>query len=491
MATDKNTPQSTIETAQSKYGSSTADFKKAAPVSAAQPDIQYTNQLAEFVVKSSFDTLPKHLVDHLRRLLLDNIGNSSYAAGHVESSPSFRAAVIRLNPEGGEFTVVGDSRTYSYLFAALLNGAHAHSMDADDTSIQMVGHPGAAAIAVGFAESERTDIQARAFFEALAVGYEVECRVGEALGIAAYSRGFHVTGVAGIFGAIATLAKLRGYTAQQVANAWGLALSKAAGSMQYLENGSWNKRLHPGFAAHDALIVTALTEAGTIGATSAFEGQYGLLHAYSPSPHAEDLTQNLGSDWLTLRTGIKPYPCCRLAHASIDLAIKLRDQVPEAERPGATLTMEINAVANQIVGGDEVFKRAPRSTVDAQFSLYFTTAAGWIDGTVNWDTYKKLKDETLLGVTKRMVLKENKDLPDGAAKLTVAAGSNNLTDREDTPKGEPSNWMGDDALKAKFMNEAGQAYGEDRATQIFDAVLGLQPDDSMVELIHMTRTHTK
>lgn len=237
--------------------------------------------------------------------------------------------------------------------------------------------------------------------------------------------------------------------------------------------------------------MTALTEAGSIGATSAFEGQYGLLHAYSPSAKSKELTRNLGNDWLTLRTGIKPYPCCRLTHASIDLAIKLRDQVPEADRAGATLTIEINAVAMQLVGGDEVFKRAPRSTVDAQFSIYFTTAAGWLDGTVNWDTYKKLTDEVLLGVTKRMVLKENKDLPDGAAILTVEAGGKTITEREDTPKGESSNWMGDDALKAKFMNEAGQALGTERAMELFDAVLGLQPDDSMIELIHMTRTHTK
>lgn len=195
MATDPNARQGSGEATTAKYRNIATNTDESRTPAPQQPSVPYTNDLAAFVVKSTFDTLPKHLVDHLRRLLLDNIGNSSYAAAYVESSPSYRAAVIKLNPEGGEFTVIGDSRTYSYLFAALLNGAHAHSMDADDTSIQMVGHPGAAVIAAGFAESERTDIQARAFFEALSVGYEIECRVGEALGVGAYSRGFHVTGV--------------------------------------------------------------------------------------------------------------------------------------------------------------------------------------------------------------------------------------------------------------------------------------------------------
>ncbi len=482
-STDKKPTDGMGTAARAKYEPATG-----AASTDALPGTGATNALAEFVVSSTYATLPDHLVAHLRRLLLDNIGNSAFAASNVESSPPINTAVRRLDDGGGPATVIGDTRTYSYPYAAMLNGAHAHSMDADDTSIQMVGHPGAAVIAAAFAEAERADVRGDAFLEALAVGYEVECRLGEALTVGAYSRGFHVTGVAGIFGAVAALGKLRSYDAHRLECAWGLALSKAAGSMQYLANGSYNKRLHPGFAAHDAFIITALAEAGVIGATSAFEGEYGLLHAYSPSPDPAKLTDSLGTDWLTLRTGIKPYPSCRLTHAAIDAALKLRTQVPDDKRATAKLIVEINAVATQIVGGDEPFKIAPRSIVDAQFSVYFQVAAAWLDGKVDWRSYDKLHDPELLGVTKAMVQKLNADLADGAAIVTVD-GVENASLRVDVPSGDPENWMGDAALKHKFMGEAGAVFGTERATEIFDAVLALDVDGSIARLVRMTRLH--
>lgn len=94
------------------------------------------------------------------------------------------------------------------------------------------------------------------------------------LGPGGYERGFHNTGLAGIFGAITALCKLRNHGANTVENAFGLALTYSSGTMQWLENGSWNKKLNTGNAAFNAFNCLAFAEAGVLGAAKAMEGNF-------------------------------------------------------------------------------------------------------------------------------------------------------------------------------------------------------------------------
>ena len=141
-----------------------------------------TETLAGFVVGVSYAALPDAVHSRLKECFLDFIGISAYAATHAESSPAFRAGVQSLTSESGPGTVIGESRGYSYPYAALLNGAYAHTLDFDDTNLFGSLHPGAPVIAAAMAEAERSGASGRAFIEALAAGYEVSCRVGAALG---------------------------------------------------------------------------------------------------------------------------------------------------------------------------------------------------------------------------------------------------------------------------------------------------------------------
>ena len=447
-----------------------------------------TRALAEFVVEASFDRLPETVFPRLRSLLLDTLGITAFAAGHAESSPAINAAIMRLDPTEGPATAIGMPRGFSWLHAALLNGAHAHSLDFDDTNIVEGGHPGAPVISAALSDAERLGCDGRAFFEALAVGYEVACRVGGALGDGGYNRGFHMTSVAGIFGAVAAVGKLRAFDSQTIESAFGLALSKAAGSMQYLANGAWNKRLHPGFAAHDALICAELAEAGVLGAAAAFEGQYGLLVGYTDAPHPEILTHRLGEDWILLQTAVKPYPSCRLAHGAVDAALKLRAQVPEANRSEALITVELSPTGVKIVGEAVPQKITPNNTVDAQFSVYFQVAAAWMEGQVDWAVYDRLQAPELTGMAKRITVRENKSLPNYGAILTIQVGSKTLTETVRVPLGEPDNWIGDDALRHKFLLLARPTFGDARAAQIADAVLGCAPDTSVCSIAKLLRT---
>ena len=108
-------------------------------------------------------------------------------------------------------------------------------------------------------------------------GYEVMLRVGNALNPAsAYQRGFHPTGVAGVFGAATAAGCLLGLSAGTLACALGIAGTMASGSLEYLSGGAWTKRLNPGWAAHAGIVAAGLARAGFKGPESVFDGLLGL-----------------------------------------------------------------------------------------------------------------------------------------------------------------------------------------------------------------------
>ncbi len=446
-----------------------------------------TRAYAEFVVRTTLDDLPAEMMPRLRSLLLDMVGITAFAAGHVESSPAINAAVTRLDPDEGPATAIGMARGFSWAYAALLNGAHAHSLDFDDTNIVQNGHPGAPVISAALSDAERLDCDARSFFEALAVGYEVACRTGGAIGEGSWARGFHMTSVSGIFGAVAAIGKLRRFDAATLENAFGLALSKAAGSMQYLDNGAWNKRLHPGFAAHDALVCATLAEAGVIGASKSLEGKYGLMTSYTGEAHPEILLDGLGETWIAMQTAVKPYPSCRLTHGAIDATLKLRGKVPLAERDGARLAVELSPAGMRIVGGATPEKTQPTNAVSAQFSVFFQVAAAWQEGQVEWAVYDRVRTPELRAAARRVTATVNAGLPNNAANVTVTAGGKTLRETILVPLGEPGNWIGDAELRHKFMLLAVPVYGEGRAVWLADAVLGLSPEQPMRGIAKMLR----
>lgn len=448
-----------------------------------------TRAYADFVVRTALDDLPADMVGRLRSYLLDLIGITAFAAEHVESSPPINAGIMRLDPEDGPATAIGMSRGFSWTYAALLNGAHAHSLDFDDTNAVQNGHPGAPVISAALSDAERLDSSGRAFFEALAVGYEIACRAGGAIGEGSWARGFHMTSVSGIFGAVAAIGKLRRFDAVTLENAFGLALSKAAGSMQYLENGAWNKRLHPGFAAHDALVCAALAEAGVVGASKSLEGKYGLMTSYSEEPHPGILLDGFGSTWVAMQTAVKPYPSCRLTHGAVDATLRLRGKLPAAERDGATFAVELSPAGMRIVGGATPEKIQPNNPVSAQFSVYFQVAAAWQEGQVEWSVYDRLRTPELQAAAKRVTTTVNTSLPNNAANVTVSVSGKTLRESVLVPLGEPNNWIGDDELRRKFMLLAVPVYGQDHAARIADAVLSFKPEDSVRSIVKLLRVH--
>ena len=264
-----------------------------------------TRTLANFVHELSYDRLPREVRERVPALTLDLAGIMVRARHEAESTPSMAAAVARLGLAGGQCTVIGDAAGHSPLGAAMLNGTLAHSLDFDDTHAPGSLHPSAPIVPAALAAAEMSGADGKALIAAIVAGYEVQIRLSLALDPAAhYDRGFHPTATCGAFGAAAAAGRLLGLDPAGHAHAFGIVLSKSAGSMQYLVNGAWTKRSHVGHAAMCGLIAATLAREGYQGAADALEGKWGFLHAYAPASDPKKAVDELGRRWETMKIAV-------------------------------------------------------------------------------------------------------------------------------------------------------------------------------------------
>ncbi|KAI1364096.1 2-methylcitrate dehydratase [Xylaria arbuscula] len=431
-----------------------------------------TEELCKFIVEVQYEQLDEKLVDQVKDYLTDNIGISAGAAAICESTEPFLRAVVALGGKSGQSTVFTKGRAFSVQYAGLLNAAFAHSFDFDDTHASSILHPGATAIPAALAQAEALDVDGKTLLLGIAVGYEITCRIGRAYNYGGYTRGFHNTSTAGIFGAVAAIAKIKGLSLNQVKHAFGLAESKAAGSIQFLDNGSWNKRLHPGFAVHDAFMAVALAEAGVVGETRPIEGKYGALHSFSATSTTVGLTDNLGSEWIFRETAIKPFPACRMTHSAIEAVSRVAKEA--GGKTVGHITVALSPGCHQIVGPREANKIHPRTIVDGQFSMYYQVAIAWLHGMdIGWAMYDKSRMESpeVAALCDKVEVVIRDDVADLAVQLTFQWTDGTTTEASQVfPLGELEHPFLKECVQGKFLKMVSPAYGDDTAKAILATI---------------------
>ena len=239
--------------------------------------------------------------------------------------------------------------------AALVNGITAHGLELDDTHEESSSHPGVAIWPAILAVAESNGSTMGQLVEAAVVGYDVMCSAGVLLGAAeSYGRGFHPTGVAGILGAAAGCARLLGLDVSQTTQALGIAADTASGSLEFLSDGSWTKRLNAGAAASGGVRAALLGRAGFTAPRQSFEGRDGWLVQYGQGAvPGRTLRLELGAGMAT--TSIKFYPCCRYMHGVMDLMIDLH-----REYPGASAE-DVESVEAAVIAAGQALVSVPLS----------------------------------------------------------------------------------------------------------------------------------
>lgn len=451
-----------------------------------------TTQLSEFTAGIQLDQLPPEVVERARFLVLDLVGNIVRARHDAESTPSFLAAVRAMGMAAGNAGVFGDSARYTPAGASFLNGALAHSLDFDDTHAAGSLHPGAPVIPAALAAGEMVGASGADVLAAIVAGYEVTCRVALALPAGEhYDRGYHPTATCGAFGAAAAAARVFGLDADGVASALGTVLSQAAGSLQFLANGAWTKRFQVGWAATNGLMAATLVREGFKGASEALEGKHGFMRAYAPNPTPERAVQDLGTVFELMNTAVKPYPSCRYGHAGIDAALALRAANDIKPEDITAVRLGLPKAGMLLIGEPAAKKADPENVVDGQFSGPFVISSALATGKMGWDSYGLLQDPAIRGLLPKVTCAFDPEIEaefpaNMSGKLTIEAGGKRFEQKVVVPKGEPSNFLSEAELRAKFAGLTEAVLGQERAQMLADAVLAIDTTSDVSSLVRLS-----
>ena len=438
-----------------------------------------TAAFARYAAEIRHGDLPAEVETRTRFLILDLVGNMVRGRVEAESSPPLIAAVRAMGLGNGQAAVFGEAARFAPAGAALLNGAFAHSLDFDDTHAAGSLHPGAPVIPAALAAAEMTGANGADVIAAIVAGYEVTNRLAVALPAGDhYDRGYHPTATCGAFGAAAAAARVFGLDAAKIEDAFGIALSQAAGSLQFLKNGAWTKRWQVGWAAMAGLSAALLAREGFRGAAEAMEGKAGFLKAYAPNPIPERAIRNLGQEFELMETAVKPYPSCRYGHAGVDAALMLRAEHGLKPEEIESVTLGLPNKGMLLVGAPLEYKQHPKNTVDGQFSGPFVVSCALAHGAFGWDSYARMDEPVLRSLMPKVTCVEDPEVQaefpkNMSGKLTIRARGQEFTKMVVVPKGEPGNFLTEAELRSKFHGLVDRVLGAERATQLADAVVSL------------------
>ncbi len=447
-----------------------------------------TETLAAFVAGIDHSTIPAPVIERALSLVLDASASAVRARHDGDSTPALIAGLTDAGIAAGRCGLFGDAATAAPATAALINGMLVHTLDFDDTHVPSSTHTSAPVIPAALAAAQHANADGKTTLAGIIAGIEVMTRLGRGLVPPHhYARGFHPTATTGVFGAAAAAARILGLNARGVANAFGIGLSSAAGTLQFHSNGAWTKRWQVGQAAANGVVAALMARHDFRGVAQAIEGQHGLIQVFTDDPDESQLTAGLGERWETASTSIKLYPACRFAHAAIDAVLELCAENELSAGDVKSVHIGLSHKALAAVAEPAARKVRPENVVDGQFSIYFLVALAILKGGIGWDDYERFLGDPEVEALARRVRpihddQIQHDYPErmtGRATITLVDGQR-LERYVACPKGDPANFPSAEALKAKARGLVLPVLGDEGArvfeTAVFDIPLrGVDP----------------
>lgn len=446
-----------------------------------------TKKLVNFCIHLNFDQLPLEVVDRTSYFALDFLG-VALKGSQEESSKVIRRFIKEISNTNDGGLVIGSTERFPYQYAALSNGAAGHAIELDDVNNEASLHPGVAVFPAAFAACEMANKGGKEFVEGVVLGYEVMIRLGQALDPKEqYRKGFHPTGTCGTFGATATVAKILGLNEYQMLNALGIAGSQAAGSMEFLTEGAWSKRMHPGWAAHNGILASLLAKNGYTGPLSIIEGKFGFLHAYSDKSNVEKVIDGIGQDFEILKTSIKPHACCRYMQAPIDAILKIMKQYKIKSDDIKKITLGILQAGFPIIALPSRQKRNPKTVYEAQFSMPYGAAIAILFGKATLDEFNEdhLRQTEIKTLMEKVHCQTDPSLDEmyphhwpATAEITMKDGKI-FKARIEYPKGDPENPLTWDELIEKFSGLTQNLYSKEKKERIVKQIRELKKIENL------------
>ncbi len=445
-------------------------------------------RLAEFVGKLTYDEIPEDAIRVVKRILLAVAGAAVAGAAEEGCLPLRTMLLERGGKPEATVLIFGDKLPAPS--AALLNGVMCRALDYCDAMAPGL-HMGSSLIPAALAAVElRGECDGREFLAALAVGAEVGSRLN--LSEESYN-GFDPTGVAGVFAATATAARILQLDEEQVLNALALAFNRCGGSFQSNVDGSLAVRLIQGWVAESAVNCAMLAKEGLTGPANFLGGIYGYLHLFAGGKiQASSVIAGLGKEYLLKNTVFKKYPSCGLTQGVTELA--LQAVVELNLKPDLVDSVEIRLppYAHRLVGHN--FDIGRNARVNAQFSVQFCVANAFVRGA---STLAHFREEAIRSPELQSLIDRIKVISDPsinsrghtAVDLTVVTveGRTLVKQLDDAP-GFPRNPLTDSEHRSRFaqcMEYAGIPFPQHQAKRLVEFIDSIEEAQDVRSLLHL------
>ena len=445
-----------------------------------------TDIVSKTYAKISYDDLPQNVVDITKMFILDSIGTSlagTRAPGCQETMEVFRSM-------GGksESTVMGFNLKLPAQFSALINSMTMHALDFDDTYDPAAMHCYTSVLPAALAVAEKLqNIPGKLVISSVALGVDLCARLGAAINS---PLSWIRSSTCGSFASALAASKVLGLPQNKILNSLGIVYSQTSGNAQCLIDGGLAKRMQPAFAASSGVIASLLSEAGLTGARNVFEGKYGYFNLYERGNYERKvILEDLGKEFFGTRISIKPYPSCRMTHASIDAALLLKEKHKFDLREIERVEVYTSKMVKDMVGNLFIIRDNPQ--VDAQFSIPFTVSLALTKGKPFIDDFydDRVRSYQNIDLVKKItVLTDEKvderDIRTASIKLYLKNGEV-FSHKVDIFKGNPENPLSKNEYIEKFKKCAGfglKEFSQKQVNDLVEIILNLEQVNSISEL---------
>ena len=452
-----------------------------------------TRAVIDFVLETTLESLPEPVLREGRRCVLD--GTGAILAGVPEPCARIVRQEVAARGGAGEASILGTPSLVPAGQAARANGTAGHALDFDDTQLSgtpdrifgLLTHPTVAPLAAGLAVAEREGATGAAFLEAFLIGFEVECKMAEAIEPRHYMEGFHSTATLGTFGAVVTAAKLAGLGRGELEMALGIAASLAAGIR--LGFGTMTKPFHAGRAAENGILAADLAARGFTAGHDALEAEWGFFRVFGGGFDETRLVGALGRPHSIVDPGVsvKPYPSGSLGHPSMDALLALLERHDVAAADIERITFRAGHNILRPLG----YPR-PENELQAKFSIPFILGAIALRRRAGLDEFTDefVRSAEVRSFMERVDVRLEEEIDAQGydrmrSRMDVRlADGRELTTTADTYRGGPERPLIADELHAKFRECAARAL----SPEAIETALGrLAAVDGLERLADLTR----
>jgi len=427
------------------------------PADTSAPPV--TAILADFVASHPARGWSDAVEHEAHRTFYNWLGCAIGAARH-EAADAALGAVQLLQP-APQATVLGRGEKVDMASAALVNGITSHTFDFDDTHLKTIIHPAGPVASAVLALAEHRGLDGRRLVDALVLGIDVACRVGNTMYPDHYDRGWHITGSTGMLGAAAGCARLLGLDAGRTAMALGIAASQPVGLREQF--GTMTKPFHPGGAARAGLLSALLASQGFTASTHALEAPRGFVQVVSDKRAWHEITDGLGERFEISFNTYKPFACGIVIHPSIDACVQLRAQGirdDEVER----IELRVHALVLELTG-----KKTPRDGLQGKFSVYHGCAVGLLFGRAGEEEFSDhvVNDPRVVALRDKVQATVDDGIDEAAVRVAaVLKDGRRVEVAVDHAIGSMQNPLSDAQLQAKFDGLVVPVLGQARADRI-------------------------